>query len=331
VEEYEIDAEVIGEDTARTNQLHFIEFFSDTPYTDATITVTFEDDFTWENPNLIEGGFRVQRLKEIQEYAWNHRNQLVEVDVYVALPGSSEGPSFDNPGTPDQPVTTWYRGHVDYLYDVFGQRIGKEFGDEGGASWGPHMNTYYVNERGHTVILLDPNGQPRRRRLYAPGVDQILAVDNGPSADDGEKIIWALTDQQGTVRNVASKRSDGISYNSLGFDAFGAPTYGVAPGIDVRHAGRDYDEETDLYYNRARYYDPPSGRFVSEDPIGFAAGDVNLYRYCGNSPTNATDPTGQWIDRVVGAVVGAIHGALDVYAANWTSTRPTRTRAFGNI
>lgn len=39
-------------------------------------------------------------------------------------------------------------------------------------------------------------------------------------------------------------------------------------------------------------YDPTVGRFITEDPIGFDGGDANEYRYAGNSPTNATDPTG---------------------------------------
>ena len=39
-------------------------------------------------------------------------------------------------------------------------------------------------------------------------------------------------------------------------------------------------------------YDPTIGRWTQEDPIGFEGGDANLYRYVGNSPTNATDPMG---------------------------------------
>ena len=41
-------------------------------------------------------------------------------------------------------------------------------------------------------------------------------------------------------------------------------------------------------------YDPKNGRWTSEDPIAFDGGDPNLYRYVGNAPTNATDPTGLW-------------------------------------
>jgi len=47
-----------------------------------------------------------------------------------------------------------------------------------------------------------------------------------------------------------------------------------------------------FYENRARAYHPGLGRFMSEDPMGFSAGDANLYRYCGNDPVNGADPTG---------------------------------------
>ena len=56
--------------------------------------------------------------------------------------------------------------------------------------------------------------------------------------------------------------------------------------------GREYDPESGLYFYRARYYDPRAGRFLTKDPIGFLGGDVNLYRYVWNSPTNWVDPEG---------------------------------------
>ena len=45
-------------------------------------------------------------------------------------------------------------------------------------------------------------------------------------------------------------------------------------------------------YYRARYYDPSIGRFISEDPLEFGGGDVNLYAYVGNSPVSYIDPSG---------------------------------------
>ena len=47
-----------------------------------------------------------------------------------------------------------------------------------------------------------------------------------------------------------------------------------------------------MYY-RARWYDPNLGRFISEDPIGFGGGDINLYGYVGNDAPNFTDPLGR--------------------------------------
>ncbi|MBI4791547.1 MAG: RHS repeat-associated core domain-containing protein [Deltaproteobacteria bacterium] len=51
-------------------------------------------------------------------------------------------------------------------------------------------------------------------------------------------------------------------------------------------------EPNGFYYMRARYYDPQVRRFISEDPLGFDGGDLNLYAYVGNNPINRTDPSG---------------------------------------
>ena len=55
---------------------------------------------------------------------------------------------------------------------------------------------------------------------------------------------------------------------------------------------REFDTATKLQYNRARYYDAAVGRWISEDPLGFAAGDANVGRYVGNQVTGVTDPSG---------------------------------------
>jgi RHS repeat-associated protein len=51
-------------------------------------------------------------------------------------------------------------------------------------------------------------------------------------------------------------------------------------------------EPNGLYYMRARYYDPSVGRFISEDPLGFGGGDVNLFAYARNNPVSRIDPFG---------------------------------------
>lgn len=56
--------------------------------------------------------------------------------------------------------------------------------------------------------------------------------------------------------------------------------------------GREWAAGYGFYEFRARAYNPALGRFMSEDPVGFAAGDTNQYRYCGGDPVNWVDPSG---------------------------------------
>ena len=78
------------------------------------------------------------------------------------------------------------------------------------------------------------------------------------------------------------------------FGTFGERVCLTSTEFENRYAftGREWDGDLDLYYYRARYYDPAEGRFIGADPLAFAAGDVNLYRYVGNSPALLTDPSG---------------------------------------
>jgi len=59
------------------------------------------------------------------------------------------------------------------------------------------------------------------------------------------------------------------------------------------YTGRELDPATGLYYYRARYYHPHLGRFLTRDPLSYAAGDANLYRYVGSHPLHGRDPSGE--------------------------------------
>jgi len=60
-----------------------------------------------------------------------------------------------------------------------------------------------------------------------------------------------------------------------------------------QYTGREADTSA-LYYYRARYYSPGMGRFISEDPAGFAGGQFNFYAYANNNPVIFLDPYGLW-------------------------------------
>jgi RHS repeat-associated protein len=85
------------------------------------------------------------------------------------------------------------------------------------------------------------------------------------------------------------------------YDAFGTPTIYNAAGTvltssaignRILFTGREYNSQFGFYEYRARAYHPGLGRFMSEDPKGFDAGDYNWFRYCLNDPWDLTDPMG---------------------------------------
>ena len=86
-------------------------------------------------------------------------------------------------------------------------------------------------------------------------------------------------------------------YDPFGQRTVTTPTYG-SPGTGSAYAwvvgfqGLRYSQATGLYHARNRDYSATLGRWVSVDPIGYSAGDVNLFRFVGNGPTGNTDPTG---------------------------------------
>jgi RHS repeat-associated protein len=126
-----------------------------------------------------------------------------------------------------------------------------------------------------------------KRYLYGPAIDAILA-----RTDSGGTSAWYLTDKLGTVRDITSE--SGTVIDHVAYDSFGQVTNETSSpnGDRFKFVGREYDSATGLYFDRARNYDPATGRFLSRDPMGFRAGDANLYRYVGNGPVNWTDPTG---------------------------------------
>jgi RHS repeat-associated protein len=87
-------------------------------------------------------------------------------------------------------------------------------------------------------------------------------------------------------------------HNANGFEV----TEGQTGYLDEAFAytGRLLDEYTGLQNNQNRWYDASTGRWLSEDPLGFDAGDANLYRYVGNGPVNGVDPRGLWWPRPTG-------------------------------
>jgi len=121
---------------------------------------------------------------------------------------------------------------------------------------------------------------------------------------EAEGVRWYLSDHLGTVRDLADSAGEVIDH--IAYDSFGNVLSETSPaaGDRFRFTGREFDAATGQYYYRARYYDGRIGRFTSEDPLGLAAGDVNLYRYVSNRPTVLTDGLGLLADSPIYTGVG---------------------------
>ena len=216
-------------------------------------------------------GNRTQRTAiatgEASEYQWDNRNRLTQV-----LTRDSAGVVIKA---------------VEYTYDTYNQRIAKSVDSDGNGS-AVATEERYVYDGDHIALVFDGEGNQLSRYLNGPQIDQVLAEETA----DGE-VRWALSDHQGSVRDVVD--SQGNVLNHLTYNSYGQVTSETNPDVDFRfgYTGRERDEETGLYYYRARYFDPAVGTFVSADPLGFGAGDSNLYSYVSNSPTNFTDPSGE--------------------------------------
>ena len=129
---------------------------------------------------------------------------------------------------------------------------------------------------------------------------------------------WALSDHQGTIKDIVDYNpATGIATvdRHRKYDPFGDRRGAALPtDIVFGYTGKYFDEVTGLQNNWNRWYDPKQGRFISQDPIGFAGGDENLYRYVGNGPTNATDPSG--LETVLVALPGGVVRRIEVPDGN---------------
>ncbi|MFO0852423.1 MAG: RHS repeat-associated core domain-containing protein [Gemmataceae bacterium] len=246
-------------------------------------------DGTWAYGYDDEGNV-VKRSKGASADTWAYGYDFQDRLVTAAYSPTDGGP-----------VTA----RVTYTYDALGNRSSRSEWQSGGGTtvekyaydgWDTAKPGAVGTEAFDAWADLDADGNLAARRVFGGGVDQPLARVAAGQAG------WYLTDARGSVRAVTD--GSGAVTGTRDYAPFGAVTATAGAGLD-RYAwtGREWDSALGLEYNRARVYDPGAGRWLSEDPAGFAAGDPNLYRYAGNSPTNATDPSGlqpppraNWID-----------------------------------
>jgi RHS repeat-associated protein len=160
--------------------------------------------------------------------------------------------------------------NVSLQYDAFGRRVQNAAG------------TSFLYDGANAVQEL--NGSTVTANLLSGGVDEIF------SRTDSSGAFTQLKDALGsTIALVDSNRNIQTSYT---YDPYGGTSVtGTSNANEFQYAGRE-NEGNGLYFYRARYYSPLLGRFINEDPMGFAGSGPNLYAYVFDSPINLVDPFG---------------------------------------
>jgi RHS repeat-associated protein len=165
-----------------------------------------------------------------------------------------------------------------FAYDPLGRRVKKSTG--GGAA-----TTYYVSDGADEIAEYTGFTANTLQRRYVPGpaIDQPIAMVTSA----GVRTFFH-TDKRGSV--IATSDSAGnLAEGLFTYDACGNMS-GATTGEPFRYAGRRYDSETGLLFNRARYLSNALCRFLQTDPVG---NEPNAYIYADNDPTNMLDSDGQ--------------------------------------
>jgi RHS repeat-associated protein len=192
-------------------------------------------------------------------------------------------------------------GTLTFKYDPFGRRIYKS--SSSAAS-------IYAYDGVNLIEETNASGAVVARYTQGSTIDEPLAMLRSATTS------YYHADGLGSVTSLSS--SAGSLAQTYGYDSYGKQTSSSLTN-PFQYTARELDSETGLYYYRARYYDPQSARFVSEDPLKFFGGDINLYRYVWNHPTSFRDPRGLWGAGVTGGA-GAFGGVGETASGGATAS-----------
>jgi RHS repeat-associated protein len=250
---------------------------------DGTYTYTYDADGNCTSRTCIS---TASSDDYITLYAWDYRNRLTSVT------------NENNAGQVTQTVT--------YTYDAFDRLVGRTLSIPGQAN----QNTAFVYDGQQILEQFDGTGSGNltaanlsHRYLWGPAVDQLMADEQVTTPGQAGQVVWALTDNLGTVRDLAvfnSATNTTTIVNHRTFDAFGNmlsqtnPATGSAAAVDCLFGftGLAFDNATGMNITPTRPYNPADGRWLQPDPSEISAGDPNFNRYCGNDPINRIDPSG---------------------------------------
>jgi RHS repeat-associated protein len=266
--------------------------------------VNYEYDRTGQRTNVSGSLATVNLPQPITSATYNDANRLTSWNGY-------SGFQYDNAGnlTHDQ--------NYDYVWDSRGQ-LASLTGSGLSASFSHDgvgrrirktvagFTTRFLYDGASAIQEQNGSGQPAFDYLSGQGADSWLT--RIPA--DGSARQHYLRDGLGST--VALTDDSGAITTNYGYEPFGRSSQtGSSSTNSYQWTGREVDG-TGLQYNRARYYDPNTQRWISEDPIGFGGGNENLYEYAGSNPVDYADPSGLILPMLaMECAIGAISNLVD--------------------
>jgi RHS repeat-associated protein len=250
-------------------------------------------------------------LGHTTSYSYDSNQNLLSVSQQANLGYATTSYTYNSFGEP-LTVTDPLRNITTNTYDAHGNLLTV-------ATPAPNSNTaasvtqFAYNSLGELTQITDPLGRITKLAYTSAGlIYTITDPQNNVTtyAYDSEGDRTSVTDAMNNQTTFAYDSWDrlltitypggttmsnaaGSVANTYIYDSYGNLTASTGSLTNrFQYTGRESDPETGLYYYRARYYDPNSGRFLREDPIGFNGGK-NFYPYVGNSPPNFWDPSGK--------------------------------------
>jgi RHS repeat-associated protein len=239
----------------------------------------------------------------VQNRTHNAVNELTQIDAailtYDADGNLQTDPAFSYAYDEENRLTKVTRTSDSavvgqYQYDALSRRVQK-IADPAG----PPVTTVYFYDDARVIEEQSTLGVTQATYVYGNYVDETLTMDRGGQTYYyHQNALWSVE----AVTDSAANPVERYSYDAYGLvtvttgagapvppNAWGTPHSAIAnPWL---FTSRQLDEETGLYYYRARYYDANKGRFLQRNPRGYVDG-MNLYEYAGSRPTYYTDPYG---------------------------------------
>lgn len=260
--------------------------------------------YTYDNNGNLTAKASKDANKNSFNYIYSSKNQLTQVVVYQGIMG---------------PI----QKQIYYYYDILGRRMQKEVVDKVDSN--KSYTRKYVYDGDNIILEYNENNNILAKYTHSPlSPDDILEAEITTEGADAKLAqssgkYYYLKDILGSITDVADGSGNILQkyeYSSFGkvlsiknssdFDISLNPVLNTS----YTYTGREHESETGLYYYRARYYDPNTGRFLQQDPdpgkLRSPATVINRYIYVQNNPAAYIDPSGRFPWLVIALVSFAI-------------------------